>query len=137
MRQLTADLFITLDGVAAADEAPAYFGYPGPELDRWVHDEAKKPQVVLMGRVTYEVLSSISRSATDPVSTRPTELPKLVISSRLREPSNGTTRDSSGRTWARRSARSGSSPVLRCAPSAARRSSRASCGWERSTVSGS
>jgi hypothetical protein len=69
MRQVTADLFITLDGFAAADEAPAYFGYPGPELDP----------------------------------------------------------DSSGRTWARRSARSSSSPVLRCAPSAACRSSRASC----------
>ena len=36
MRRLTADLFITLDGFAAADEAPAYFGCPGPELDRSV-----------------------------------------------------------------------------------------------------
>jgi len=32
MGQLIADLFITLDGYALGEGAPAYFGYPGPEL---------------------------------------------------------------------------------------------------------
>ncbi len=85
-RQLTVDLFITLDGFAAGRDAPAYFGYLGPDLERWVHDELERPQVILMGRVTYEVLSSISQARTDGVATRMDELPKLVFSSTLPEP---------------------------------------------------
>ena len=36
MGQLVADLFIALDGYASGEGAPAYFGYPGLELERWV-----------------------------------------------------------------------------------------------------
>ena len=86
MRELTADLFISLDGFASGADQPAYFGYDGPELERWVRDNLEQPQVLIMGRVTYEALAGFAPSATDEVSARMNKLPKLVFSSTLREP---------------------------------------------------
>jgi hypothetical protein len=34
MRELIADMFVTLDGHAYGEVAPAYFGYLGPDLGR-------------------------------------------------------------------------------------------------------
>jgi dihydrofolate reductase len=86
MTELTADLFVTLDGFAAAEDAGPFFGYSGPELDRWIHDRLAEPQLVVMGRVTYEALSGISATATDEISARMNELPKAVFSNSLSEP---------------------------------------------------
>jgi len=62
MGQLIADLFITLDGYASGEGASAYFGYPGPELERWVDEHLATPQILLMGRVTYEALLAIAQT---------------------------------------------------------------------------
>jgi hypothetical protein len=62
MGRLIADLFTTLDGHASGEGAPAYFGYPGPDLDRWIDEHVAGSQVLLMGRVTYEALSTIVRN---------------------------------------------------------------------------
>jgi len=86
MRQLIADLFISLDGFASGVNEPAFFGYFGEELGKWVNDHLAEPQVLIMGRVTYTSLAQFSRAATDALSLRMTELPKLVFSSTLREP---------------------------------------------------
>jgi dihydrofolate reductase len=87
MRTLIADLFISLDGCAASTNEQAYFGYLGPQLEAWVHDEGHKPQSVLMGRVTYEMLYGIARSSgVDQATSQMTKLPKLVFSNTLQEP---------------------------------------------------
>ena len=86
MRQLTADLFISLDGFASGVNEAAYFGYFGTDLGNWVRENLEERQVILMGRVTYEALAQFSASATDEVSARMSALPKVVCSSRLREP---------------------------------------------------
>lgn len=86
MRLLTADLFVTLDGFALGEGAGPFFGYAGPELDRWIRDRLDEPQLIVMGRVTYEALSAISATATDESSARMNELPKAVFSNSLREP---------------------------------------------------
>jgi dihydrofolate reductase len=86
MTELTADLFVSLDGFAAGVDAGPFFGYGGPELDRWVRDAQTRPQLVVMGRVTYEAMAQISASATDEVSTRMNEVPKAVFSNTLSEP---------------------------------------------------
>jgi dihydrofolate reductase len=86
MAELTADLFVSLDGFAAGVDVGPFFGYSGPELESWVRDALDRPQVVVMGRVTYEALSQISSSATDEVSTRMNDLPKVVVSNTLQEP---------------------------------------------------
>jgi dihydrofolate reductase len=85
MRELTADLFVSLDGFAAGVDAGAYFGYFGPELGDWIRTEPDRPQVILMGRVTYEVLSGFA-SAADEASARTNDLPKVVYSNTLQEP---------------------------------------------------
>jgi dihydrofolate reductase len=86
MAELTADLFLSLDGFAAGVDVGPFFGYGGPELDGWVRDQLDRPHVVVMGRVTYEALAQISSSATDDVSTRMNDLPKVVFSNTLSEP---------------------------------------------------
>ena len=86
MGQLIADLFITLDGYASGEGAPAYYGYPGPELERWVDEHLATPQVLLMGRVTYEALSAIAQNHPVEGPDRMSELPKVVFSRTLREP---------------------------------------------------
>lgn len=86
MGQLTADLFTTLDGYAFGEGAPAYFGYPGPDLDRWIDEHLAGPQVLLMGRVTYEMMSAIVRDQPVEGADRMNELPKVVFSGMLEEP---------------------------------------------------
>jgi dihydrofolate reductase len=86
MAELTADLFVTLDGSASGIDVGPYFGYAGPELERWVHVHLDQPQLIVMGRVTYEAMAELSSSATDEVSTRMNELPKVVLSNTLQEP---------------------------------------------------
>ena len=86
MRELTADLFISLDGFASGVDQPAYFGYHGPDLADWVRRHLAEPQVILMGRATYEALAAFSATGTDDVSKRMTQLDKVVFSSTLEEP---------------------------------------------------
>ena len=86
MGQLIADLFITLDGYASGEGAPAYYGYPGPDLERWIDDHLATPQILLMGRVTYEAMSAIVRDQPVEGADRVSELPKVVFSRTLREP---------------------------------------------------
>ncbi|HTW44555.1 MAG TPA: dihydrofolate reductase family protein [Acidobacteriaceae bacterium] len=86
IRELTADLFISLDGFASGVKEAAFFGYFGEDLGRWVSDHLSQPQVLIMGRVTYEALAQFSATGSDEMSVRMTELPKVVFSSTLKEP---------------------------------------------------
>jgi dihydrofolate reductase len=86
MRTLTADLFVTLDGFALGEGAPAYFGYFGSDLERWIADELAKPQVLLFGRITYQALAGMIQAATDEASRKMNDLPKAVVSNTLQEP---------------------------------------------------
>ncbi|GII01712.1 dihydrofolate reductase family protein [Planobispora takensis] len=86
MADLTADLFVTLDGFAAGVDTGAFFDCPGADLDAWVRRESEAPQILVMGRVTYEALAEISSSAVDEASARMNDLPKAVFSNTLREP---------------------------------------------------
>lgn len=86
MSELTADLFVSLDGFAGAVGFGPYFGYGGPELDEWIQTEIDKPQAIVFGRVTYEMLAPMATRGSDPASRRLTAVPKLVVSSTLSEP---------------------------------------------------
>ena len=81
MSERTADLFVSLDGFASAEVGP-YFDYDGPELQRWTNSELDKPQLVVLGLVTYEELAAMSTKGSD----RLAALPKAVVSSTLSEP---------------------------------------------------
>jgi dihydrofolate reductase len=86
MRELTADLFISLDGFASGVKQAAYFGYFGQNLGDWVREQLAQPQVIVMGRVTYGALAGFSAAATDELSVKMSSTPKLVFSSTLKEP---------------------------------------------------
>ena len=53
-RTLTVDIFLSVDGWACGDGLPGYFGYLGPELAEWITAELAAPQLVVMGRRTYD-----------------------------------------------------------------------------------
>jgi dihydrofolate reductase len=86
MRELIADLFTSLDGFASGVNEAAFFGYFGEGLAAWVREHLDRPQVLLMGRVTFLALAQFSSTGTDETSVRTTELPKLVFSRTLAEP---------------------------------------------------
>jgi dihydrofolate reductase len=86
MRELTVDLFITVDGWAKGTSSPAYFGYGGPELDAWIDDQTRRPHVMLLGATTYRTLAGIVVGADDPASTLMTERSKVVFSRSLTAP---------------------------------------------------
>ena len=86
MRELTADLFVSLDGFASGASEAAFFGYFGTDLGKWISENLQRPQLLIMGRVTYEALAQFSPAGVDETSRRMNELPKLVFSSKLKEP---------------------------------------------------
>ncbi|MGI9005458.1 MAG: dihydrofolate reductase family protein [Streptosporangiaceae bacterium] len=86
MAELIADLFVSLDGFARGENAGPFFGYTGPDLSAWVSAAVNEPQVLLMGRVTYEAMSAISSVATDEASTQMTRQRKAVFSNTISEP---------------------------------------------------
>ncbi len=86
MRELIADLFVSLDGFASGASEAAFFGYFGLELGKWIGENLRKPQLLIMGRVTYQALSQFSPAGTDETSRRMSELPKLVFSKTLNGP---------------------------------------------------
>lgn len=86
MRELIAEMLVSLDGYALGEGAPAYFGYLGPELERQMDENLAVPQVLMMGRVTYEMMSAIVRDQPVEGVDRMNELPKVVFSGTLEEP---------------------------------------------------
>jgi dihydrofolate reductase len=82
---LTVDLFLSVDGWAGSDGLPGYFGYLGPELEEWITTELAAPQVVVLGRRTYQALSGLPDAARDGSWQRMTQLDKVVFSRTLQQ----------------------------------------------------
>lgn len=55
-------------------------------LERWIHDEMAKPQVLLMDASPMKRCRASPRDAEDEIAKRNTDLPKVVFSKTLREP---------------------------------------------------
>ena len=86
MRELTVDLFSTVDGWLRGRNSPAYFGYDGPDLQAWIDEQVARPHVIVMGANTYTALAQSAAGADDPTSKRMDDLPKVVFSRSLRPP---------------------------------------------------
>ncbi|MFY1691336.1 dihydrofolate reductase family protein [Plantactinospora sp. WMMB782] len=83
MRELTVDLFSTVDGWLRGRDSPAFFGYDGPDLRAWIDEQSDRPQVMLMGANTYRALVEMGGGQpSDPLA----RLPKMVFSKSLRPP---------------------------------------------------
>jgi dihydrofolate reductase len=92
MQRLTVDVFLSVDGWARGETSPGYFGYLGPELEEWITAELALPQLVVLGRRTYEVLAGLPEQARDASWHRMTELDKVVFSGTLERTSWPNTR---------------------------------------------
>jgi dihydrofolate reductase len=94
-RTLTVDLFLSVDGWAGSDGLPGYFGYLGPEVESWVATQLAAPQIVVMGRRTYEALAGIPNDggkSPDPMA----QLDKVVFSRTVKDAVWPNTRMCSG-----------------------------------------
>lgn len=83
MPELIADLFVSVDGMARGSRSPGYFGYGGPDLDRWIHREMDRPQRIVLGRNTYAALDSIPEPYRDEGWHRMASTPTVVFSRTL------------------------------------------------------
>jgi len=86
VRELTADLFVSMDGFGSGINEPPFFGYLGEDLSEWIKENLEKPQMLIMGRVTYAALAQFAIDSTDELNVRMTALPKIVFSRTLHEP---------------------------------------------------
>jgi dihydrofolate reductase len=77
------DIFVSADGWAGSDGLPGYFGYLGPELQEWITGELAAPQLVVMGRRTYQALAGLPQEAHGKSWGRTAELDKVVFSRTL------------------------------------------------------
>jgi dihydrofolate reductase len=89
-RRVIANLFVSADGFAAdrAEEATWITDAFGEEIQRYVA-ETHAMDVMLLGRVSYEILAAYWPTATvedDPMAERMNEVPKLVFSKKLSGP---------------------------------------------------
>lgn len=82
---LTVDFFLSVDGWAGSDGLPGYFGYFGPDLEEWITAENAAPQLVVLGRKTYEALAGLPDEARDDSWRRLTQMDAVVFSSTLQK----------------------------------------------------
>jgi dihydrofolate reductase len=88
MQELTADMFVSLDGFASgADGTQNWIApYGGPDLGQFIDSVLSEPQLIVVGRVTYEALAGYWPSAVDGPAKQMNSLPKLVFSKSLQGP---------------------------------------------------
>ncbi|TQM37262.1 dihydrofolate reductase family protein [Pseudonocardia cypriaca] len=89
MRELSVDLFCTVDGYGGGGPRPApYWGYGGPGLSGWIDARLAEEHVLLMGGTTYRLMAEIVANGGDPTFPRMAELPKIVFSGTLEPPAS-------------------------------------------------
>jgi hypothetical protein len=60
MPELLIDFITSLDGYAAADGWPGWWGLEGPEYLSWLGEQPEADYTVLMGATTYRVMSGFA-----------------------------------------------------------------------------
>jgi dihydrofolate reductase len=85
MPELLLDFITSLDGYAAADGWPGWWGLEGPEYLVWLGEQREAHYTVLMGATTYRVMSGYAAEG-EPGTDTLTGMPKIVFSSTLSEP---------------------------------------------------
>jgi dihydrofolate reductase len=87
MSSLMVDFIISLDGYAAADGWPGYWGMEGPEYLAFIKEGAENEHTALLGATTYRLMSGFAAEMPDePGLAALTALPKVVFSSTLESP---------------------------------------------------
>ena len=91
-QELLVDFIISLDGYAAADGWPGWWGLEGPEYLAWLGQAPERDYTILMGANTYRQMYEFAASAEtlEPdeqvASNELTRAAKVVFSSTLQDP---------------------------------------------------
>jgi dihydrofolate reductase len=85
MAELLIDFITTLDGYAAAEGWPGWWGLEGPEYLWWLGEQPEAEYTVLMGATTYRIMSGYAAEG-EPGTDALAGMSKVVFSSTLSEP---------------------------------------------------
>lgn len=85
MSELLVDFITSLDGYAAADGWPGWWGLEGPEYFEWLGAQPEAEYTVLMGATTYRLMSEHAAEG-EPGTDVLAALPKIVFSRTLTDP---------------------------------------------------
>lgn len=73
-------------GTPAAGKTGGFRARPGPELQAYVLQVLQEPQVIVVGRVTYQDMAGYWPGSGEAMAPAMNRLPKLVFSNTLQEP---------------------------------------------------
>jgi dihydrofolate reductase len=85
MTDLLVDFITSLDGYAAADGWPGWWGLQGPEYLGWLGQQPEASYTILMGATTYRLMSRFAAEG-EPGTGALAGMPKVVFSTTLSEP---------------------------------------------------
>ena len=85
MPELLVDFITSLDGYAAAEGWPGWWGLQGPEYLAWLGEQPEADYLILMGATTYRVMSGLAAEG-EPGTDALAGMSKVVFSTTLREP---------------------------------------------------
>jgi dihydrofolate reductase len=85
MPELLIDLISSLDGYAAAEGWPGWWGLEGPDYLAWLGKQPEADYTVLMGATTYRVMSGYAAEG-EPGTDALAGMSKVVFSTTLSEP---------------------------------------------------
>jgi dihydrofolate reductase len=85
MQNLMVDFIISLDGYAAGEGWPGYWGLEGPEYLAWLEQDGDDGHTALMGAKTYRLMSGFAADMPDELAGL-TAMQKVVFSSTLEPP---------------------------------------------------
>src|ERR1051326_4870057 len=85
MPELLIDFITSLDGYAAADGWPGWWGLEGPEYLGWLGEQPEADYTVLMGATTYRLMSGFAAGG-EPGTGALGGMSKVVFSTTLSEP---------------------------------------------------
>jgi dihydrofolate reductase len=83
--ELLIDFITSLDGYAAAEGWPGWWGLQGPEYLAWLGQQPEGDYTVLMGATTYRVMSRFAAKG-EPGTDALASMSKVVFSKSLSEP---------------------------------------------------
>lgn len=86
MPDLMVDFITSLDGYAAGEGWPGFWGMEGPEYLAWLGDAPEREHTTLMGANTYRLMSGFSESVDDDSFAALDQMSKVVFSSTLDSP---------------------------------------------------
>jgi dihydrofolate reductase len=83
--ELLVDFITSVDGYAAAEGWPGWWGLQGPEYLAWLGEAPERDYLVLMGATTYRLMSRFAAEG-EPGTDALAGMSKVVFSSTLSEP---------------------------------------------------